>query len=157
MKVSPFGICIMTISTIAIVLAWAASLIPAALDLVDPTATMCQPDMPSNMVPFVLLMPFVVFGLAALKAEGSPFLVPQFAALIAARTGRPSYENFLIRFKPILFFGFSAMLSGLSELRSCFQLDGSVGINAHGWFFVAAGAAFLLMHGILKIRKVPGV
>lgn len=102
-------------------------------------------------------MPFVVFGYAALKAQGSPFLVPKLAASITARTGGPSYETFLVRFKPILFFGSSAILGGLSELRSCFQFEGSVGINAHGWFFVAAGAAFLLMHAILKIRKVPGV
>jgi hypothetical protein len=147
----------MTISTIAIVFAWAASLILGLLGLADPTASMCKPNLPSNMAPFVLLMPFVVFGFAALIAKGSPFLVPKFAASITARTGRPSYETFLVRFKPMLFFGSSSILGGLSELRSCFQSEGSVGISAHGWFFVAGGAAFLLMHGILKLRKVPGV
>jgi hypothetical protein len=147
----------MTISTVAIAFAWTVSLVFGLLRLADPVATMCKPNFPSNIVPFVLLMPFVVFGFAALKAQASPFLVPKFAASITARTGRPSYEIFLVRFKPMLFFGLSSILDGFSELRSCFQFEGPVGINAHGWFFVAGGAAFLLMHGILKFRKVPGV
>lgn len=147
----------MTISTVAIVFAWTVTLVLGLLRLADPEASMCQPNLPSNMVPFVLFMPFVVFGFAALKAQASPFLVPKIAASITARTGRPSYESFLVRFKPMLFFGSISILGGLSELRSCSQFEGSVGINAHGWFFVAGGAAFLLMHGILKIRKVPAV
>jgi hypothetical protein len=102
-------------------------------------------------------MPFVVFGFAAFKAPHSPFLVPKLAALITARTGRASYQSFLVRFKPILFFGIGGLLDGLSELRSCYQLAGLVSINAHGWFFVAGGFSFLLMHFILKFRKVPGV
>jgi hypothetical protein len=147
----------MTIATIVIIFAWAASLIPGILHLADPTAAMCQPSLPSTIVPFVLIMPFVVFGFAALKAPSSPFLIPKLAASITARTGQPSYETFLVRFKPILFFGSSGILDGLTELHSCYQFEGSVGINSHGWFFVAGGFAFLLMHAILKIRKVPAV
>lgn len=147
----------MSISTSAIVATWSVTLVLGVMAIFDPVPSMCQPDFPSHIVLFVLIMPFVVFGFAAIKAQTSPFLIPRLAASITAWTGNPSYETFLVRFKPMLFFGSSSILSGLSELRSCFLLEGSVGINAHGWFFVAGGAAFILMHIILKMRKVPGV
>jgi len=102
-------------------------------------------------------MPFIVFAFAEFKAPHSPFLVPKLAAFITARTGRESYQSFLMQFKPILFFGIGGLLDGLSQLRSCFQLEGSLNINAHWWFFVAGGISFVFMHVILKFRKVPGV
>lgn len=147
----------MSFSAVIAILVWAVALVPGLVRLADPSAVICRPSFQPDVTPFVLLMPFVVFGLAAFKAPHSPFLVPKLAALITTRTGRESYQSFLVQFKPILFFGIGGLLDGLSQLRSCFQREGSVSINSHGWFFVAGGTAFLLMHIILKFRKVPGV
>jgi hypothetical protein len=151
------GVIIVTLSAVIVVAIWAAALIPRLLGLVDSSATHCSPSFPRGTMPFVLLMPLVVFGFAALKAPHSPFLVPRLAALINARTGRESYQSFLVQFKPIVLFGIGGLLDGLSQLRSCYQLEGSVRVNTHGWFLVAGGISFLLMHVILKLRKVPGV
>ncbi|MEW5789850.1 MAG: hypothetical protein AB1899_18570 [Pseudomonadota bacterium] len=147
----------MTLSAVIAISIWAVALIPGVFRLADPSAVICRPGFPLDVAPFVLLMPFIMFGFAALKAPHSPFLVPKLAAFITARTGRESYQSFLVQFKPILFFGIGGLLDGLSQLRSCLQLEGSLSVNAHGWFFVAGGISFLVMHAILKFRKVPGV
>jgi len=151
------GVSIVSSSAVIVILIWAVALVPGLLRLAEPSAVICPPSFHPDVTLFVLLMPFVVFGLAAFKAPHSPFLIPKLAALITARTARESYQSFLGQFKPILFFGVGGLLDGLSQLRSCFQLEGSVNINAHGWFVVAGGTAFLFMHIVLKLRKVPGV
>lgn len=153
-----FGIEIMPLSSIIIIGIWAAVLISRLAPLLEPaTLLSCKARLPPAMAPFVLAMPFVVFGIGAFRAPHSPFLVPKLAALITARTGRKSYEMFLSRLKPMLLFGVGGILDGASQLRSCLQLGDSFGIHARGWFFVAGGTAFILMHCILKYRKVPAV
>ena len=129
---------------------WALSVGSALLTFVVPV----QPTVCADSPPLLLqLLPLPFFVILACFARRSPFLVAPIATLITRHTGAPSYETFLVMLKPILMFSVAGLVTAIGLSWQCRESSA----NNPSLFLFSGAVAFLLMHVILKYRKVPGV
>ncbi len=112
---------------------------------------------PAGALPIVIAMPLIVFGLGALMAKHSPFYAPQLAKWIDARAGENAYEAFLVRLKPLLLFGASALISGALALSRVALAGGPPEAYVIPSFFLSGGVSFVLSHIILRRKGAKGV
>ena len=143
------------ISTTLIVAIWCTVLLSSLSQLASPAyPRLCEAKSPPLVV---ALLPFVVFGIAALLAKRSPFYSLWVAQMVDARYGPKVFETFLQKLKPILLFGIATLVMAAVSFIYC---SGMVVATARpgtfDTFLFAAGAAFCMMHFILRYRKVPG-
>jgi hypothetical protein len=121
--------------------------------LVDPQ--ICNAPFPPLVI---ILMPFVVFGFGAFRAKYSPFYLPWIAQIVDAKYGERTYERFLVRLKPLLMFGVSSIASAVTAAAKCGQsADNWSGLMTMPIFFLSTGLAFMMMHFVMRYRKVLGV
>lgn len=134
-----------------------AALAATVVGFFGPRTNSCLTQFPRDFALASIALPFAIFGVAALRAPHSPFFAPRLAAFIDARAGHGSLESFLVRLKPMLLFGTGGLIDGWHQLWWCDQAGLPVTLQSKGWFYISGGAAFILMHVILRLRKVPAV
>lgn len=144
-------------STFLIVGIWMAGYIPLTLSLLDAPVRECASHYPVSFALARIILPLIVFGIGAVAISQSPWYIPGLASLIDARAGNGAYESFLVRLRPLLFFGVGGFIDGLHHLWWCQQTGVQASIQSNGWFYVSGGAAFILLHVILRLRKAQAV
>jgi hypothetical protein len=145
-----------SVSTLAIVGIWLAVLASSVLQFMQPIEpTMCTAQFPFPVI--VALMPFVVFGFGAMRAKHSFFYSPWIAQIVDARYGAKSYERFLVRLKPMLLFAAGFLAIAATAMVQCGKSVTDLYEAMMPTFFVSCGAAFVLMHFLMRWRKLPGV
>lgn len=122
-----------------------------------PPAYSCLSPFSPEVALAAIAMPIAFFGTVAFFVPHSPFFTPGFAAFVDTRAGHGFLESFLVRLKPILFFGIGSLIRGFHQLWWCDQVGIQVTRQSEGWFFISLGAAFIFMHTILRFRKVVAV
>jgi hypothetical protein len=118
---------------------------------------LCSTPMPPATRLFVLVMPLVFFGVAALFMKRSPFISPWIASLIDEKLGAGSSAAFMTRLKPLLLFSAAGLIGSAAMAKDCWQGgEGQVDLTMPG-FLLSGSLAFALVHLILRLRRVPGV
>lgn len=152
------GVSIVSRSSYVIACVWVAALVSAAIHFFETIPLHpCVPEYSLDFALVAMALPFVVFGIAALRAPYSPFYAQNLAAFVDSRAGVGFLESFLVRLRPLLLFGVEGLLSGIHQVWACDQVGATISLQSRGWFFVSGGAAFILLHVILRLRKVKAV
>jgi hypothetical protein len=145
-----------TASTLAIVGIWLAVLASSTLQFMRPIdPAMCSAEFQPPFV--VALMPFVVFGIGAILIRHSPFYSTWIAQIVDAKYGPKAYETFLVRLKPILLFGMGAFANAAVTMDQCGKSLTDFYQSMTPTFFASTGAACVMMHLVMRWRKLPGV
>lgn len=136
---------------------WALAYIPVVMKFLSLPARECLPQYPSSFALIAIVLPLVVFIIGALKFSQSPWYWSPLARFIDTRAGEGAYESFLVRFRPLLFFGIAGPIEGLYHVWWCHQAGVPASIQSRGWFLVSGGAAFIILHVILRLRRAQAV
>jgi hypothetical protein len=137
---------------------WVAALASEAIHFFELTPLRpCKPEYPLYFALVGMALPFFVFGIAAFRAPHSPLYAQNLAAFVDRRLGIGFLESFLIRLRPLLLFGVGGMLSGLHQVLACNQAGVPISFQSRDWFFVSGGAALILSHVILRLRRAKAV
>jgi len=152
------GVRIVSRSSFVIACIWVAALASAEIHFFELIPLHpCKPEYPLDFALLGITLPLVVFGIAAFRAPHSPFYAQSLAAFIDRRVGVGFLESFLVRLRPLLLFGVGGMLSGLHQVWACDQAGVPISFQSRGWFFASGGAAFILSHVILRLRRAKAV
>jgi len=144
-------------SSFVIVGIWAVAYIPFVMNFFSLPARECLPQYPPSFALIAIALPIVVFVFGACRFSQSPWYWYPLARFIDSRAGEGTYESFLVRFRPLLFFGIGGPIEGFYHVWWCHQAGVQASIQSKGWFLVSGGVAFILLHVILRLRKAQAV
>jgi hypothetical protein len=145
----------MRTSSVIIALLWVLSLGASASGALESSDFDQAREIAAHAPLLVQLFPIPFFTVAALLAPHSPFFHPTLAKVIDTRTGDGTFEGFIVRLRPLLMFGTSALVAAILETYRVLDrgISLAAGVNV---FFLAGGIGFVLAHFILRYRKVRG-
>jgi hypothetical protein len=129
-----------------VTLAWSAASFGRFMDL-----RMCGAPFPW---PFALVPP-IFFSLSGLFAKRAQYMSPWLIELVDSRFGTGAYARFLVGLKPLLLMAVCALVGALAALRACDDQGG--GAPFVSVFFASASVGFVLMHFVMRARKIEGV
>lgn len=145
--------------SVAVVGLWALAIGSSLPGLASPLPSMiCSaPIGADKSCWFVLLLPPVMFAGGAWFMKRGPFAAPWLAALVDEKVGAGSYENFLVRLKPLLLMSAGALAQAAVLAVQCSDVSGSAALPISVGFMVSGSVAFALAHCVLRWRQIPGV
>ena len=103
--------------------------------------------------PFALV-PLVFFPLSGLFAKRAPYDVPWFAEIVDSRFGAGAWSRFLVSLKPLLLIAVGGLCAGAVLFQTC-AADGAA-FPFISVFMASGGIGFLLLHVVLRLRKMDG-
>ena len=140
-------------STVVIYALWVVSI---GCNLVPLGQSVSREECGAHNFPlWLFLLPIFFFSACACVFPRSPFSSPLLSRLVDNRFGPNTYESFLTRLKPALMFGVSALIGAGAYAFRCTQSE-LTGLGMF-WFASSAGLAFLALHFIMRLRRIPGV
>jgi len=144
--------------TLAVAGLWAVGIGSSLPGLASPLPPMMCSDLVGADLPwFVLLLPPVMFiGMAFFIKQG-PFEAPWLAALVDERVGAGSYENFMLRLKPMLLMSAGALAQAVVLAVQCSHERDGAALPMSVGFMLSGSVAFALAYCVLRWRRVSGV